>query len=107
MLLFSVSTLFQRSGNGNIGVSVNALEHPWLVLIIYTDSNRTCAGTVITDRHVLTARMCVDAEGPDKRSSKVIPADSLTVLLSKPECVLRNSERILQLYRRRYLGLDP
>ncbi|KAH7707711.1 proclotting enzyme-like protein, partial [Aphelenchoides avenae] len=50
--------------SSNTGVPTNPLEMPWLVQLVYADKKRACAGTLITDRHVLTARQCVDGVKP-------------------------------------------
>ncbi|KAH7724263.1 proclotting enzyme [Aphelenchoides avenae] len=50
----------RRSGSWNYGTSTNPLEFPMLVQLVHADKARACAGSLITDRHVLTARQCVD-----------------------------------------------
>ncbi|KAH7706831.1 proclotting enzyme [Aphelenchoides avenae] len=50
--------------SSNTGVPTNPLEMPWLVQLVYADKKRACAGTLVTDRHVLTARQCVDGVKP-------------------------------------------
>ncbi|KAH7715534.1 oviductin [Aphelenchoides avenae] len=53
------------NGNAwNYGQDTNPLEHPWLVQLVYAGKKRECAGTLITDRHVLTARQCVKGVKP-------------------------------------------
>lgn len=68
----------QRSGDLNYGEVINPLE-PWLFELIYSDKDRKCAGSRISDRHVLTARLCVDAKGPTERSEELLSAESIKV----------------------------
>ncbi|KAH7701605.1 proclotting enzyme-like protein, partial [Aphelenchoides avenae] len=55
----------KRSGSWNYGTSTNPLEFPMLVQLVYADKTRACAGSLITVRHVLTARQCVDGVKPE------------------------------------------
>ncbi|KAH7724254.1 serine protease 27-like protein, partial [Aphelenchoides avenae] len=54
-----------RGGSLNYGDNTNPLESPWLVQLVYADKTRACAGSLITVRHVLTARQCVDGVKPE------------------------------------------
>ncbi|KAH7730834.1 Protein C27A7.5 d [Aphelenchoides avenae] len=73
----------RRSGDGKTGQSIKARDQPWMALIHYKDgSDRVCAGTLITDRHLLTARICVDKAGPNGHSDTLISPDSIEVTLA-------------------------
>lgn len=57
-----------------------------MVLLQYSDKKRdACVGTLISDRHVLTARLCVDAAGPHKRSEDVVKPSEITVFFGQME----------------------
>ncbi|KAH7723528.1 Peptidase S1/S6 [Aphelenchoides avenae] len=73
--------LGHRSGSDTIryGQTTSTKEHPWFVLLEYADTNRSCAGSLISDRHVLTARLCVDAAGPGNRSNDEVSPENLKI----------------------------
>ncbi|KAH7719582.1 transmembrane protease serine 9-like isoform 2 [Aphelenchoides avenae] len=73
----------EHCANGSV---TNQNEFPFIVKLEYsfngTVSNpaqRSCAGTIISDRHVLTARRCVDAKGPDGRSNEELRPEDVSV----------------------------
>ncbi|KAH7713291.1 prophenoloxidase activating proteinase [Aphelenchoides avenae] len=70
----------QRSGGARPGQDTSMIEFPWIVQLLYAGSNRQCAGSLISDRHVLTARRCVDKAGPNGRSDALLDAKDLNVL---------------------------
>ncbi|KAH7696254.1 proteaseserine29 precursor, partial [Aphelenchoides avenae] len=70
-----------RSGGARPGQDTSPIEFPWIVQLLYaSDGNRQCAGSLISDRHVLTARRCVDRSGPNERSDAVLEAKDISVL---------------------------
>ncbi|KAH7699792.1 Peptidase S1/S6 [Aphelenchoides avenae] len=79
------------------GEPVSLDEFPWTVLIQYNLANRRkrdpCVGTLISDRHVLTARECVDAEGPNNRSAQLLQPLETQVRLGK-DGGLHNASKI-------------
>ncbi|KAH7717390.1 Collagenase precursor [Aphelenchoides avenae] len=69
-----------RSGGARPGQDTSPIEFPWIVQLLYSGSDRQCAGSIISDRHVLTARRCVDKAGPNERSDAVFEAKDISVL---------------------------
>ncbi|KAH7700097.1 proclotting enzyme-like protein, partial [Aphelenchoides avenae] len=68
-----------RSGGARPGQEMSPIEFPWIVQLLYAGSDRQCAGSLISDRHVLTARRCVDKAGPNERSDAVIEAKDVNL----------------------------
>ncbi|KAH7716553.1 Serine protease 55 [Aphelenchoides avenae] len=69
-----------RSGGARPGEDTSPIEFPWIVQLLYAGSDRQCAGSLISDRHVLTARRCVDKAGPNERSDGILEAKDISVL---------------------------
>ncbi|KAH7716552.1 brain-specific serine protease 4-like protein [Aphelenchoides avenae] len=69
-----------RSGGARPGQDTTPIEFPWIVQLVYSGSHLQCAGSLISDRHVLTARRCVDKAGPNGRSDAVLEAKDISVL---------------------------
>ncbi|GAB6023419.1 hypothetical protein CHUAL_008204 [Chamberlinius hualienensis] len=75
------------------GRSATAFEFPWMVALVYEDEV-ICGGSLITDRHILTAAHCVislPAKGKDKLKVYLRVFDKNNL----DEAVMRNVTKII------------